>query len=236
MAGIQSQARRLSTTGDTLYNILNLPKSANQEEIKKAYRQLALRYHPDKNQNDPKSHEKFQDINRAHKILSDQVKRSIYDQYGSLGIYIAEQFGDESVNTYFVLTSGWFKAFLIGCGVLTCCYGCCCCCCFCFNFCCGKCRPKPDGRYDDVYYEREWNGGEGPSHGDTPLTISEQPQATGGEIPLAAPQPASAAGDSQPITSQPGSASSPTKKQYDATERTNLNQPTGQNPFYSSAQ
>ena len=51
----------------------------------------------------------FKEINRANTILSDATKRSIYDQYGSLGIYAAEQFGEENVNTYLVLTSGWCK-------------------------------------------------------------------------------------------------------------------------------
>lgn len=47
----------------------------------------------------------FKDINRAHSILSDETKRNIYDNYGSLGLYIAEQFGEENVNAYFVVTS-----------------------------------------------------------------------------------------------------------------------------------
>jgi DnaJ homolog subfamily C member 5 len=47
----------------------------------------------------------FKDINRAHTILSDETKRNIYDNYGSLGLYIAEQFGEENVNAYFVVTS-----------------------------------------------------------------------------------------------------------------------------------
>lgn len=51
----------------------------------------------------------FKEINRANAILSDLTKRNIYDNYGSLGLYIAEQFGEENVNTYFLLTSGWCK-------------------------------------------------------------------------------------------------------------------------------
>lgn len=45
----------------------------------------------------------------ANSILSDSTKRNIYDNYGSLGLYIAEQFGEENVNTYFLVTSGWCK-------------------------------------------------------------------------------------------------------------------------------
>ena len=51
----------------------------------------------------------FKEINHAHTVLSDSVKRNIYNQYGSLGLYVAEQFGEENVNTYFVLTSPWCK-------------------------------------------------------------------------------------------------------------------------------
>ncbi|XP_067145508.1 dnaJ homolog subfamily C member 5-like isoform X2 [Centruroides vittatus] len=135
-------SRKLSTSGDSLYLILGLPKTATQDEVKKTYRRLALKYHPDKNPNDPAAAEKFKEINRAHSILSDLTKRNIYDNYGSLGLYIAEQFGEENVNTYFVLTSGWCKALFIFCGIVTGCYLCCCFCCCC-NFCCGKCKPRP---------------------------------------------------------------------------------------------
>lgn len=57
--------------------------------------------------------EKFKEINRAHTILSDATKRNIYDNYGSLGLYIAEQFGEENVNAYFVVTSTWCKVKII---------------------------------------------------------------------------------------------------------------------------
>lgn len=130
------------TSGDSLYLILELPKTATAEDIKKTYRRLALRYHPDKNPGDPTAAEKFKEINRAHAILGDLTKRNIYDNYGSLGLYIAEQFGEENVNTYFILTSGWCKALVVFCGLITGCYLCCCFCCCC-NFCCGKCKPKP---------------------------------------------------------------------------------------------
>ena len=55
----------------------------------------------------------FKEVNRAHTILSDLNKRNIYDNYGSLGLYIAEQFGEENVNAYFLVTSGWCKVILI---------------------------------------------------------------------------------------------------------------------------
>lgn len=72
-------------------------------------RKLALRYHPDKNPDDPSAAEKFKEINNAHAVLTDPTKRNIYDKYGSLGLYVAEQFGDENVNTYFMLSSWWAK-------------------------------------------------------------------------------------------------------------------------------
>jgi DnaJ family protein C protein 5 len=86
-----------------------LPKTATSDEVKKTYRRLALKYHPDKNPNNPEASEKFKEVNRAHSILSDPTKRNIYDNYGSLGLYIAEQFGEENVNAYFVVTSTWCK-------------------------------------------------------------------------------------------------------------------------------
>ncbi|XP_054001013.1 dnaJ homolog subfamily C member 5 isoform X3 [Hylaeus anthracinus] len=134
--------RKMSTAGDSLYQILQIPKTATSEEIKRTYRKLALKYHPDKNPNNPEAAEKFKEINRAHTILTDLTKRNIYDNYGSLGLYVAEQFGEENVNAYFVVTSGWGRALILFCGLITACY-CCCCCCICCNFCCGKCKPTP---------------------------------------------------------------------------------------------
>jgi len=149
MASSDLAQRRLSTTGDSLYVILGVPKTATPDEVKKTYRKLALKYHPDKNPGNPEAHEKFKDINRAHAVLSDLTKRNIYDNYGSLGLYIAEQFGEENVQAYFMLTSGWCKALIILGSILTCC---CCCCCFgcCCNWCCGKYKPKPPSDEDFV--------------------------------------------------------------------------------------
>ncbi|XP_032780306.2 dnaJ homolog subfamily C member 5 isoform X1 [Daphnia magna] len=143
------EKRRYSTTGDSLYICMDLTKQATSDDIKKAYRRLALKYHPDKNPS-PEAAEKFKEVNHANSILSDSTKRNIYDNYGSLGLYIAEQFGEENVNTYFLVTSGWCKALFIGCGILTGCYFCCCCCC-CFNFCCGKCKPKAPDETGDYH-------------------------------------------------------------------------------------
>lgn len=77
-------------------------------------RKLALKYHPDKNPDNPEAADKFKEINNAHAILTDATKRNIYDKYGSLGLYVAEQFGEENVNTYFVLSSWWAKVRGVG--------------------------------------------------------------------------------------------------------------------------
>lgn len=64
------------------YNTLGISKSASEADIKKAYRKLARKYHPDVNPNDKEAHKKFQQINEANEVLSDPEKRKKYDQYG----------------------------------------------------------------------------------------------------------------------------------------------------------
>ncbi len=61
------------------YKILNLKKDASQDDIKKAYRKLAMKYHPDRNQNDKKAEEKFKEIQKAYETLGDPKKRAEYD-------------------------------------------------------------------------------------------------------------------------------------------------------------
>lgn len=67
------------------YETLGVAKTASPEEIKKAYRKLALKYHPDKNAGDKKSEEKFKEISEAYAVLSDAEKRKQYDAFGSDG-------------------------------------------------------------------------------------------------------------------------------------------------------
>jgi curved DNA-binding protein len=64
------------------YKILGVDKNASDEDIKKAYRKLARKYHPDLNPNDKEANKKFQQINEANEVLSDPEKRKKYDQYG----------------------------------------------------------------------------------------------------------------------------------------------------------
>jgi molecular chaperone DnaJ len=66
------------------YQLLGVGRDASQEELKKAFRQLALKHHPDRNQGDKASEEKFKEINEAYSCLSDAEKRSHYDRYGTI--------------------------------------------------------------------------------------------------------------------------------------------------------
>ncbi|KAF3826444.1 hypothetical protein GH733_008969, partial [Mirounga leonina] len=100
MAHLDEAAHQLSRSGTTLYAVLELKKGASPEDIKKAYRKLALKYHPDKNPGDAQAAEIFKEINTAHSILSDPKKRKIYDRHGSLGIYIYDHFGEEGVTRW----------------------------------------------------------------------------------------------------------------------------------------
>jgi curved DNA-binding protein len=69
------------------YQVLGVQKDASSEEIKKAYRKLAVKYHPDKNQGNKEAEEKFKEINEAYAVLSDPQKKSQYDQFGSTGFH-----------------------------------------------------------------------------------------------------------------------------------------------------
>ena len=68
------------------YEILEVSKTATKEEIKKAYRQKAIQYHPDKNPGDKAAEEKFKEAAEAYEILSDDNKKSRYDQFGHAGV------------------------------------------------------------------------------------------------------------------------------------------------------
>lgn len=68
------------------YEILGVSKNASDDEIKKAYRKLAVKYHPDKNPGDKSAEEKFKEISEANEVLSDKQKRTRYDQFGHAGV------------------------------------------------------------------------------------------------------------------------------------------------------
>ena len=67
------------------YEVLGVGRSVTQEEIKKAYRKLALQHHPDKHKGDKKAEEKFKEIGEAYEVLSDPQKREAYDRFRSPG-------------------------------------------------------------------------------------------------------------------------------------------------------
>src|SRR5256885_8944846 len=69
------------------YTVLGVPASATQEEVKKQYRKLASKHHPDKNQNDAKAAERFKEISEAYQVLGDADKRKQYDQMRQLGAF-----------------------------------------------------------------------------------------------------------------------------------------------------
>ncbi|MES2702982.1 MAG: J domain-containing protein [Bacteroidota bacterium] len=73
------------------YKVLGVDKKASQDEIKKAYRKLAVKYHPDKNPGDKKSEEKFKEINEANDVLGDVEKRRKYDEMGENWQYYQQQ-------------------------------------------------------------------------------------------------------------------------------------------------
>ena len=69
-----------------LYNVLGISRAASTEEVKKAYRQLARKYHPDVNQGNKQAEERFKEISFAHDVLSDDQKRKLYDEFGEEGL------------------------------------------------------------------------------------------------------------------------------------------------------
>ena len=68
------------------YELLEISRNSDKSTIKKAYRQMAMKYHPDKNPGDNEAEEKFKAINEAYQVLSDDEKKSIYDRYGKAGL------------------------------------------------------------------------------------------------------------------------------------------------------
>ena len=68
------------------YEVLGVSKSADEKDIKKAYRREAMKHHPDRNPDDPAAEEKFKEASEAYEILTDAQKRAAYDQYGHAGV------------------------------------------------------------------------------------------------------------------------------------------------------
>ena len=68
------------------YSVLGVSRTATADDIKKAYRQNALKYHPDRNPGNAAAEKKFKDISEAYEVLSDENRRRVYDQYGEEGL------------------------------------------------------------------------------------------------------------------------------------------------------
>jgi molecular chaperone DnaJ len=75
------------------YEVLGLKKGASDDEIKKAFRKMAMKYHPDKNPDDKKAEESFKEVNEAYGILSDKEKKDLYDKFGHAGVDPNSGFG-----------------------------------------------------------------------------------------------------------------------------------------------
>src|SRR5215204_29168 len=68
------------------YAVLEIPRGASEDEVKAAYRKLAMRYHPDRNNGSKEAEEKFKEITEAYDVLRDPNKRAAYDRYGEAGL------------------------------------------------------------------------------------------------------------------------------------------------------
>ena len=97
--------------GKDYYKILEVPRTATQEEIKKSYRKLAMKYHPDRNKGDKTSESKFKAINEAYAVLSNEEKRKQYDTFGAEGF--GRRFSQEDIFRDFDFSS-IFKEFGFG--------------------------------------------------------------------------------------------------------------------------
>src|SRR6186713_2444879 len=81
------------------YKVLEVARDASEADIKKAYRRLAMKHHPDRNPNDNQSEEQFKEAKEAYEVLSDPARRAIYDQHGHEGLEAQRGGGGPGFNT-----------------------------------------------------------------------------------------------------------------------------------------
>ncbi len=82
------------------YEVLGVPKNVSEQDLKQAYRKLALKYHPDKNKGNPEAEEKFKEATEAYEVLRDPKKRASYDKFGHEGLSGFEGFGKGSYTDF----------------------------------------------------------------------------------------------------------------------------------------
>src|SRR6266550_3151468 len=88
------------------YEVLGVSRTATAEELKRAYRKLALQFHPDRNPNDPQAEARFKEVNEAYEVLSDQSKRQRYDSFGHAGTQGMPGFDFGGINDIFDMFFG----------------------------------------------------------------------------------------------------------------------------------
>jgi molecular chaperone DnaJ len=92
------------------YQILGVNRGAAADEIKKAYRKLAMQHHPDRNHDNPEAEEKFKEASEAYSVLGNSEKRQVYDQYGAEGLRSGgggQDFGFFSDSIFPILAISW---------------------------------------------------------------------------------------------------------------------------------
>jgi len=95
----------------TYYDLLGVAPDANLSDIKKAYRKMAVKYHPDKNPNNPAAVEQFKEVSEAYEVLSDENKRKMYDQYGKEALKEGHASAEDIFSQFF---GGGFSSFFGG--------------------------------------------------------------------------------------------------------------------------